>query len=387
MHSNFRSIVAVSALGIALAGCASGPEAIDGRLATDATQLAPQDTKISAYHARFGRTKPLVVVVGDNRGAELTDYVVPYGVLARSGVAQVLALSIHEGPIRTTTNLGLPGFQIQAEATIAQFDARYPDGADYIVVPATRGDAVLFNWIAQQVDKGATIVSICNGSQVVAKTVAMSGHLATGHWSTEADRMRDQGAVRWVRNARYVADRKWVSSAGVSASIPVSVALVEAIAGRRHAAGLAREMGIDDWSARHNSDAFHPRFGSNLGALAQTVYTNGWFHKSERIGVPVAAGMDEIALALTVDAYSSTGRSQAFTVADIKSPLRTRHGLFLIPDATIDEASGFDRMLTPTNDMPSAAALDKALAGIALSYGRSTAFGVALVLEYPGFKQ
>ena len=210
----------------------------------------------------------LVAVVGDHRSTELTDYVVPYGILTQSGVAQVLAVSTNAGPIKTTTDMGLPSFQIQADATIAQFDARFLDGADYVVVPATRGDAALFRWIAQQAAKGATIVSICNGSQIAAKSAAMDGHMATGHWSTEADRMSGQPEVHWVRNARYVADRNWVSSAGVSASIPVSIALVEAIVGHQHAAGLARDLAIDDWSARHDSDVFHPHFGSNLSALA-----------------------------------------------------------------------------------------------------------------------
>jgi hypothetical protein len=283
--------------------------------------------------------------------------------------------------------MGLPSFQIHPDATIAQFNERFPDGADYVVVPATRGDTALFQWIAQQAAKGATIVSICNGSQVVAKSAVMRGHMATGHWSTEEDRLNSQPEIRWVRNTRYVADRNWVSSAGISASIPVSIALVEAIAGHQHASRLARELAIDDWSAGHDSDAFHPRLGSNLRALATTVYTNGWFHKRERMGVPVAAGVNEVALALTVDAYSSTGRSQAFIVADSKAPLRTKHGLLLIPENTIDELHRFDRMLPSIGNTPSATALDKALTGIGHLYGRHTAFGVALLLEYPGFQQ
>jgi transcriptional regulator GlxA family with amidase domain len=184
-----------------------------------------------------------------------------------------------------------------------------------------------------------------------------------------------------------VADRNWVSSAGVSASIPVSIALVEAIAGTQHAGRLARDLAIDDWSARHDSDAFQPRLGSNLIALATTVYLNGWLHKRERIGVPVAASVDEVALALTVDAYSSTRRSQAFLVADSKAPLRTQHGLLVIPESTSDEVNRFERVLPPIGDTPSASALDKALTGIGRLYGRGTAFGVALLLEYPGFRQ
>lgn len=55
---------------------------------------------------KAGRKRPLVVVVAENGGAETTDFVVPYGVLKDSGVADVRSLSTggtgeaHSGPDR-----------------------------------------------------------------------------------------------------------------------------------------------------------------------------------------------------------------------------------------------------------------------------------------------
>ncbi len=361
-----------------LAGCASGPPAIDAQAGNT------QAEKIAPYQARFGRSRPLVAVVGDNSSTELSDYVVPFGILSQAGVADVVALSTQAGPIKTTTDMGKPGFLIESEATIAEFDTRYPDGADYIVVPATRSTPTLSAWIVQQTKKGATIVSICNGAMVVAKSGAMDSHRATAHWSTEDDRLQKQPQIHWVKNARFVVDGNWLSSAGVSASLPTSVALVEAIAGKDRAAQLAQQLAVDDWSSQHNSDAFQPRLGVNLMAFAETVYTNGWLHKTERIGIPVAAGVNEVALALMVDAYSSTGRSQAFVVAQTIAPLRTQHGLVLIPDLAASASGTLDRMLPALDDTPSGKVIDKALAGVADLYGRTDAFGVALLLEYPG---
>ncbi|WP_220461394.1 DJ-1/PfpI family protein [Rugamonas apoptosis] len=371
-----------------LTGCASGPTAIDARTfdaSASTAQAGTRDGAIAPYHARPGHARPLIAVVGDNASTELSDYVVPYGILARSGVADVMALATAEGPISTTTDMGKPGFRIEPEATIARFDARFPDGADYVIVPATRNTPALHDWIAQQVAKGATIVSICNGAQIVARSGMMDGHLATAHWASEQERMERQPAIRWVKNARYVADRNWVSSAGVSAAMPTSIALVEAIAGRAHASALADELAIADWSARHDSDAFQPRFGHNLTALATTVYTNAWFHHDDALGIPAAPGVDEVALALTVDAYSSTGRSHAWLVADSVAPLRTRHGLRVIPDRSTGEMAGLDHVLAAPDATAPGKAVDRALAGIASLYGRTNAYGVALLLEYPDF--
>jgi putative intracellular protease/amidase len=328
----------------------------------------------------------LIAIIGDNGSTELSDYVVPFGILSHAGVADVMALSTQAGPIKTVTDLGKPSFQIQGEATMAQFDTRFPDGADYIVVPATHNTPALAAWLAQQSNKGATIVSICNGAMVVAMSGAMNGRQATAHWSTEDDRLHKQPQVHWVKNARYTVDGNWVSSAGVSAALPTSVALVEAIAGHDRAEQLAQELAVDDWTPRHNSDAFQPRLGVNLMALVESVYTNEWLHNTDRIGIPAATGVNEVALALMVDAYSTTGRSQAYVVAQTTAPLRTQHGLVMIADLAADATGSVDRMLPALDSTPAGKILDKALADITTLYGRTNAYGVALLLEYPGLR-
>jgi putative intracellular protease/amidase len=341
-------------------------------------------SRITPYRARFGRLRPVIAIIGENSGTELTDFVVPYGVLSRAGVADTIAVATQPGAITMR-----PALRIQPQATIAEFDVRYPQGADYVIVPAVvkREDPVLLAWIAAQGSKGGTVVSICDGALVVAASGLMKGHRATAHWATEGLRAKVYPDTHWVKNVRYVADGRIVSSAGISASIPVSIALVEAIAGRARAQGVADELGVPDWSTVHNSDAFLPRFGVNLMAYIRTAYTNARLHRRQDIGVPVAPGVDEIGLALTADAYTRTGRSHAYALAASDAPLPTRYGLTVIPDRVIGGADPVDQILPGFDATPPAQLLDVALAGIARRFGRSTAYGVALDLEYPGFRK
>jgi putative intracellular protease/amidase len=342
------------------------------------------EAKIAPYAARFGRTHPVIAVIGENSGTELTDFVIPYGILAQSGIGEVLSVATQPGVM-----VMRPALRIQPEATIQEFDARFPDGADYVIVPAVvkSRDPVLRAWVVAQGAKGGTIVSICDGALVVAGTGLMDGHRATAHWATLGHRQEHFPQVQWTENLRYVVDGRIVSTVGVSAAIPVSLALVEAIAGRDRATALAKEVGVADWSTAHDSKAFRPRLGRNLGAIIKVNFTNGWFHANRSFGVPVAAGVDEIALALTADAYSRTGRSTAYSLATSAAPLRTRHGLILIPDRVLGTANPKDRILPDFDATPSALWFDKSLAGISALYGRKTAYGVALDFEYPGFKQ
>jgi putative intracellular protease/amidase len=334
------------------------------------------EERIAPWHARVRHERPLVAVVGENAGTELTDFVVPFGILAASGVAQVRALGVDAGPLQMR-----PALRIQPDATLAAFDAEHPEGADYVVVPAVAddhtADPVLLAWLRAQADKGATVVSICDGALVVANAGLLDGHRATGHWATRAQREREHPAVRWQTNVRWVADGPRVSSAGVSAAIPTALAMVEAIAGTPAATELAQRIGATDWSARHDSTPFH------LGAGALLTYAgNRWFAPTRSLVVPVADGVDELALALTADAWARTLRARVQLRAPAgMTQVRTRGGLVVLAG---DAATDAGAQVAPLDDgVPSLDALNQSLAAIDRQFGDGTARFVALQMEYP----
>jgi len=361
VHWLFRCMAGLLAAFCAAAGAAAPlPDA-----AADASASA-----IPSLSARAGRARPVVAVVGLNAGTEVSDFVVPYGILAHAGVADVFALATGPGPIAMR-----PALTVEPHATIAQFDQRFADGADVVIVPAVAedhtADPALLDWLRAQAAKGATVVSICDGALVVARAGLFKGRRATGHWATQRQREREHPDTRWLTNVRYVADGPVVSSAGVSAAIPVSLALVEALGGRSRALQVARELGADGWSAGHDSTPFR------LGLRHALTYAgNAWFSRRDEITLPLVDGGDEIALALAADAWSRTYRSRALTVAASSAPVRMRHGLHVLPD----------RVGTALPMVPAAAplrVLDRALDDIAQRYGRATADFVGLQLEYP----
>ncbi|WP_332851313.1 DJ-1/PfpI family protein [Duganella sp. S19_KUP01_CR8] len=337
--------------------------------------------EIPAYQDRFGRAKPVVAVVGENSGTELTDFVIPYGVLARSGAVQLLSVAPQTGPLSMR-----PALKLQPDATTAEFDQRYPQGADYVIVPAVvkPDDATLVAWVAAQGAKGATVVSICDGALIVANAGLFKGKRATAHWATESYRKEHYPDVQWVGNIRYVADGKVISSAGVSAAMPTALALVEAIAGNARATEVAQQIGVADWSTTHDSDIFRPRLGTNLTAYI-TGYTNQWFHSRDSIGVSVAAGVDEITLAFTADAWSRSKRSKVYTVAANAAPLQSLSGLTILPDHVQGAADAPDLLPAGAGIALPGKALDRALEGLEQRYGRRTALLVALEFEYPSY--
>jgi putative intracellular protease/amidase len=329
---------------------------------------------IAPWKPRQGRTRPLVAVIAENSGTELVDFMIPFGVVADSGVADVIALSSGPGAVHLR-----PSLRVQAQETLAVFDERTPLGADYVIVPAFTedkvDDPVVVAWLRAQSAKGATIMSICDGALVVANAGLFDGHRATGHWATETRRRAEHPATHWVSDVRYVADGDVVSSAGVSAAIPASLALVEAIGGTDVAARTAARLGASSWDAGHDSHQFR------VGAEAIFTYIgNRYMSRDERFVIPVAAHVDDIALALTLDAYGRTMRSPTSIQTPEDAPVLSRHGLLLLPPERPPELPTHRLALGQGQSL---AALDQALADIGRRYGASSERYVALEMEYP----
>jgi hypothetical protein len=183
--------------------------------------------------------------------------------------------------------------------------------------------------------------------------------------------------MRWVRDRRYVVDRGVMTTTGVSASLPASLALVEAIAGRERTAMLARELGVARWDEQHDSDAFALDEATQRTAAANQAIGA---KQPDVYALPVTDGVDDIALSFTADAWSRTFRSKAVTTASAPGPITTRHGLQLVPDA-IGAVPGAQLLPAPSATEV-ANALPATLRAIEARYGEGTAGFVALQLEY-----
>lgn len=318
---------------------------------------------------KAGRVRPLVAVVADEAGAETTDFLIPYGVLKESGVADVVALSTAPGPLQLMATI-----RIKPDQTVAAFDAAQPVGADIVIVPAQHRprSKALMAWIRQQADKGAVVMSICEGASVLAETGLLDGKRATTHFASLKAFDKAFPRTVWVRDRRWVQDGMVISTTGVSASIPASLALVEAIAGRQAADETATRLGAGDWSPRHRAAEFS--IEKSDYAVGAANLAMAW--KQETVEAPLVEKVDEIALALQTDAWRRGMRSKVVVAG--AGPVRSRHGLIIYPDAP-HRAEAF--VLRPPVE-GSARVLDWTLAEMTRRYGPDTARLAWLGMEY-----
>ena len=315
----------------------------------------------------------MVGVICLNDATETTDYLMPYGVLKRADVAEVMLLAPEAAPVQL-----YPALRVRPQATTDQFDALYPEGADYVIVPAMSrdDDPAVQGWIRAQAERGATIIGVCAGAMVVAETGLLDGRKATTHWFFVKRLRKGHPEVRYVRDRRLVTDGRVATTTGISASMPMALTLVEAIAGREKAEAVARSIGLDDWDARHRSADF--RFNR---PFATTVLSNVMaFWNRERLGLELTPGMDEVSLALTADAWSRTYRSKAATFA--AREVTTLNGVQVLPDEIAADWPGATRLAAVGRQAPMPT-LGATLAGIEARYGERTGAVVAMQLELP----
>jgi len=312
------------------------------------------------------RLRPLVVILADNAGTETTDFVIPYGVLKESGAADVVTVSTEPGTVEL-----MPALQIRADMTMMQFDESTPVGADILIIPAMNRaeNPVLLDWVRAQSKKGATVVSICEGARVIAHAGLLEGKAATTHWSGLEEMAEAFPGTTWVHNQRFVIDEQVMTTTGISASLPASLALVEAIAGRHAAEFTAQRLGLSAWEIDHDTSAF------TLTADRILLVAGNWFAvwRHEVVEMPVDGGFDEISVALMADAWSRTFRSEALAT-NVSGAVRSRHGLLI----ETETGSELGQYVLPFYAGTPASALDAAIEGIAERYGAPTADLVAL---------
>ncbi|MDV6236122.1 DJ-1/PfpI family protein [Leptospira ellisii] len=331
---------------------------------------------LESYKPRFGRKLPVVAVIGENKYTELSDFIVPYGVLTRARIADVHALADTRG----TMNM-FPALKFEIENDLADFDGKFPDGADYVIVPAVHNseNPMLIRWIREQTRKGATIVGICDGVWLVSNAGLLNDKRATGHWYSFGKLEEKFPSARWIRNKRYVADRNVITTTGVTASIPISLAIVESIAGREKASNVAKEFGAADWSDDHTSSRFEFETKHYVAAAKNLLF----FWNREDVGISVFHGVDEVSLALAADAYARTYRTNVFAISESYGPIRTQSGLSLIPDLQNERGRVLDRTISIRESDTAVNVLKKTLAQIDSLYGNSTSSFVSLQIEYP----
>ncbi|MEK1897111.1 MAG: GlxA family transcriptional regulator [Rhizobium sp.] len=100
----------------------------------------------------------------------------------------------------------------------------------------------LLRWIGRESHHVRRLASICTGAFLLGKAGLLDGHRATTHWNSTSRLASMFPTVRLEPNTIFVKDGPIYTSAGVTASMDLALALVEEDFGRSIALRVAKEL-------------------------------------------------------------------------------------------------------------------------------------------------
>ncbi|MEW1780482.1 GlxA family transcriptional regulator [Streptomyces sp. NPDC086777] len=187
--------------------------------------------------------KPLLVTVLVFPGVRLLDVTGPIEVFTTAndfgGRYRVRTVSPDGADVVTASGTGLRVDLAAAQVQEASDVVVVPGGPEW---PSLVKDDALLDAIRALDSLGCRTASICTGAFLLAAAGLLDGRRATTHW-----RFADQLGLRYPRvtveaDALFVRDGHIMTSAGVSAGIDLSLALVEEHLGADVARAVAKDM-------------------------------------------------------------------------------------------------------------------------------------------------
>lgn len=173
-------------------------------------------------------------------GYNTLDAMGPYHTLAEIMGAKTYFVAKNRGFVKNQR-----GLEVKVDSSFADVKS-----LDILVIPGGAAETIMLtkdeetlNWI-RQIDKTTKYTtSVCTGSWILGATGLLKGKSATSNWYRAEEMMQSYGAK--FKQERYVHDGKYWTSAGVSAGIDMSLAIIDDLLGRKYTEAVMLDLEYD----------------------------------------------------------------------------------------------------------------------------------------------
>lgn len=181
--------------------------------------------------------KSIGILVYD--GVNSMDFIGPRYVFSSSGVKPQL-IGLKPGKVKTAN--GLEFVVNTVIDSVQKLDVLVIPGGTIATIKAAQNRKLL-NWI-KKIDKNSIYTtSVCTGGWILGATGLLQGKKASTNWYREEEILTKFGAI--PANERYTKDGKYWTSAGVTAGMDMSLAIVADNFGKNYAQAIMLDMEYD----------------------------------------------------------------------------------------------------------------------------------------------
>lgn len=100
----------------------------------------------------------------------------------------------------------------------------------------------LVDWLRESYERGARLAAVCVGAFLLGRARLLDGRNCTTHWKRAEELAKRFPRANVLRNQLFVFDEPIITSAGISAGVDMTLALIEMDRGPQMVAKIAREM-------------------------------------------------------------------------------------------------------------------------------------------------
>lgn len=270
--------------------------------------------------------KPLRVVLLAYDGMNLLDLSGPLQALStanRLAVAgeplryETIVASAHGGSVMTSAGLPVTTVALAALRGV-RIDTLIAAGGS--TDAEFRADPALVDWIVRRADSVRRLCSVCTGAFLLAAAGQLTGRRVTTHWGW-AERLQDRyPAILVDADPLYIRDGKVWTSAGVTAGIDMTLALIDEDFGHGVAIQAARQL-VMFIKRSGGQSQFSAPLAAQFHGSGTFTELHAWIaeHIAEDLGVERLAAQASMSPRTFARTYAAkVGRTPAKTVESIR---------------------------------------------------------------------
>ncbi|GMH43649.1 hypothetical protein BSKO_11571 [Bryopsis sp. KO-2023] len=304
----------------------------------------PGNVSLPPPHGDSNEELSALIVLG-SEGTDVAGMLLPYQVLVVHGV-RVRTIGTTDALLPLTGNVFSTADYVIGDASKAP-----PERCDIVVVPAVLPqDSTVGKWIEEQWRNGSWILSICEGTHMVASTPILDDGKATTHFYGLDALSERSASVTFLHGHRYILSGKVVTSAGVSAGLDATLYLIERMTSSRDVAmGVSKCLGYD-WKPESDPEGDDENRDASFSVDSAEGETLTLREKKPadriRVGVVVFDDVDDLSLAAVLVSLPRTGEVDVVTfkvdreakyVPDRVEGVNTNSGAVVVPMTTLNE--------------------------------------------------
>lgn len=173
-------------------------------------------------------------------GYQTLDAMGPYETLSQLSGVKVFFIAKQKGLISNQK-----GMKVQVDSSIDQVTK-----LDMLVIPGGAAetflmtqDTTVLNWIRKIDQTTVYTTSVCTGAWILGATGLLQGKNATTNWYRAKEMLTNYGAN--FQESRWVKDGKYWTSAGVTAGIDMSLAIIQELMGDKYTQAVMLNLEYD----------------------------------------------------------------------------------------------------------------------------------------------